>query len=181
VILSATKVRFAGSTWTVVTDATGALAKRLQNADLGAATVNTALASPPSYVELTFTAVAGTPYRLWLRGKALNNRRSNDSVYVQFSGAIDATGAPAYQIGSTNAAPVILEDCTNCGVEGWGWADNGFGTLGPTITFAVTGSQTMRIQAREDGLGIDQIVLSPSTYLTKAPGLTKNDQTILVK
>jgi hypothetical protein len=180
VILSTAKLTFAGSGWTVAADASAALGRRLQNADAWA-TVNAPLASPPSYVEMTFSAVAGTPYRLWLRGKALNNSSNNDSVYVQFSGAIDASGAPAYRIGSTNATTVILEECTNCGVAGWGWADNGFGTLGPTITFAFTGWQTLRIQAREDGLGIDQIVLSPNTYLTAAPGAAKNDQTILVK
>jgi len=34
---------------------------------------------------------------------------------------------------------------------------------------------------REDGLSIDQIVLSPSTYLNAAPGALKNDNTILPK
>jgi hypothetical protein len=32
------------------------------------------------------------------------------------------------------------------------------------------GHQTMRIQTREDGLSIDQIVLSPKNYIDKAPG-----------
>jgi hypothetical protein len=43
------------------------------------------------------------------------------------------------------------------------------------------GPQTLRVQAREDGLAIDQIVLSPATYLTAAPGAAKNDTTILPK
>ncbi len=38
--------------------------------------------------------------------------------------------------------------------------------------------QTIRIQGREDGISLDQIVLSPQTYLDLA-GLTKNDGTIL--
>jgi hypothetical protein len=37
------------------------------------------------------------------------------------------------------------------------------------------------VQLREDGLAIDQIVLSPQTYLNNAPGATKNDTTILAK
>ena len=37
----------------------------------------------------------------------------------------------------------------------------------------------MRIQVREDGLSIDQIVLSPTTYVTRSPGALKNDTTIL--
>jgi len=39
-----------------------------------------------------------------------------------------------------------------------------------TFTFAAAGTHTLRIQTREDGVQIDQIVLSPSTYLTAAPG-----------
>jgi endonuclease/exonuclease/phosphatase family metal-dependent hydrolase len=35
------------------------------------------------------------------------------------------------------------------------------------------------VQTREDGFWIDQIVLSPSTYLSSAPGALKNDGTIL--
>jgi hypothetical protein len=37
----------------------------------------------------------------------------------------------------------------------------------------------VRVQTREDGLSIDQIVLSPATYLATAPGALKNDTTIL--
>jgi hypothetical protein len=51
--------------------------------------------------------------------------------------------------------------------------------LGPVIYFAATGTQTIRIQNREDGLSIDQIVLSSSRYLTASPGGTKNDTTIV--
>ncbi|HXI28705.1 MAG TPA: hypothetical protein VNG89_09785, partial [Vicinamibacterales bacterium] len=81
---------------------------------------------------------------------------------------------------TTQSIPVILEDCTSCGVAGWGWADNGYGAgvLGPVMYF-LAGPQTIRIQQREDGLAIDQIVLSPDTYLSASPGLTKHDTTIL--
>jgi hypothetical protein len=66
-------------------------------------------------------------------------------------------------------------------VAGWGWEDNGYGAgvLGPLIYFATSGPQTVRIQTREDGLSIDQIVLSPGTYLSSAPGAAKNDTTIV--
>ena len=47
--------------------------------------------------------------------------------------------------------------------------------------YFTAGTQTIRIQQREDGLAIDQIVLSPDTYLTSPPGPTKNDTTILIK
>src|SRR4029079_11093267 len=45
--------------------------------------------------------------------------------------------------------------------------------------FAASGTHTIRIQQREDGLSVDQIVLSPATFLTSAPGANKNDHTIL--
>ena len=51
--------------------------------------------------------------------------------------------------------------------------------LGTVVYVASTGTHTMRIQVREDGLSLDQVVLSPATYLTSAPGATKNDGTIL--
>src|SRR6185369_14318273 len=74
-----------------------------------------------------------------------------------------------------------LEDDLNRGLAGWGWQDNGWGAgvFGPLIYFQSTGAQTIRIQAREDGLSIDQVVLSPDTYLNASPGALKNDTTIL--
>jgi len=51
--------------------------------------------------------------------------------------------------------------------------------LGPLVYFTQAGAQRLRIQMREDGLGIDQVVLSAVKYLTARPGATKNDTTIL--
>jgi len=42
-------------------------------------------------------------------------------------------------------------------------------------------AEVHRWSATEDGVLIDQIVLSPDTYLSTAPGTTKNDTTILPK
>jgi hypothetical protein len=53
--------------------------------------------------------------------------------------------------------------------------------LGGSIYFATTGTHTVRVQVREDGISLDQIVLSPSAYLTTAPGAAKNVTTILTK
>jgi hypothetical protein len=53
--------------------------------------------------------------------------------------------------------------------------------MGPVIYFQTTGLQTIRIQTREDGFSIDQIVLSPQSYLNSSPGALKNDNTILPK
>jgi hypothetical protein len=154
----------------------------LLQGDEGAPKITGALANPPNYFELTFGAEAGRPYRLWIRGRAERDYWGNDSVHVQFSGTVDEAGRPTWRIGTTSATWVSLEECANCGVSGYGWADNGWGSinlLGPTIRFAASGPQTIRVQQREDGLRVNQIVLSAERYLTASPGLPKNDNTVL--
>jgi hypothetical protein len=143
----------------------------------------TAAASPANYGEWTFNAEAGRGYRLWIRGKAQSDSHTNDSVHVQFSGSVTSGRVATFRIGTTSSTVYVLQDCAECVNRGWGWQDNGYGTgvLGDLIYFATTGPQTMRIQNREDGLSIDQIVLSPTTYVTTAPGATKNDTTIVAK
>ena len=167
--------------WTVVNDTSAASGARLQNPNAGAAKLLTPLATPTLAFELSFHAEANRPYRLWLRGKALNNSYNNDSVFVQFDHSVNNAGTPMWRINSTAATTVVLEDCGGCGVAGWGWADNGYGTnvLGPVVYFDTTGLQRLRVQAREDGLGIDQIVLSAQGYVSAAPGAPRNDTTIL--
>jgi hypothetical protein len=172
--------RITGSAWTLVSDATAADARRLANPNKNAAKVATASANPASYVDFTFNAVAGKPYHLWIRGRAEGDVYTNDSVFVQFSGAVTSSGTAAYRIGTTAAADVNLENCSGCGVAGWGWQDNGYGNnvAAAKIYFAQSGTQTLRVQAREDGLSIDQIMLSPTQFMSAAPGALKNDATI---
>src|SRR5262245_25601160 len=151
--------------------------------DAGAAKLATPLASPANYFEMTFNADAGKAYRLWVRAKAERNYYGNDSVYVQFSQSVTSTGTPIYRIGTTSATPFVLEECSGCALSAWGWNDNGYGTgvLGPLIYFEKSGPQRLRVQGREDGIYIDQIVLSSEKYLTTAPGAPRADTTILTR
>ena len=153
----------------------------MRQPNAGAAKITAASANPANYFELTFNAEAGRPYRLWIRGKAERDDWSNDSAHVQFSGTVDAQGAPTYRIGTTASAQFLLESCTGCGVAGWGWEDHawGAGVMGPVIYFATTGTQRIRVQNREDGLSIDQIILSAERYMYSAPGAGKFDTTIV--
>ena len=168
--------------WLPVPDATAAGGLRVESLDQGARRLNKPAARPADYFELTFYAAAGIPYRLWLRGKAAGSSQENDSVYVQFSDSVDATGLATFRIGTASATIVNLQDCSKCALSGWGWQDNGGnGALGQVIYFAQTWTHTIRIQTREDGLSIDQIVLSPSAYLTNSPGRLVNDATILAE
>jgi phosphatidylserine/phosphatidylglycerophosphate/cardiolipin synthase-like enzyme len=183
IVLYASSATITGSAWRVVPDATAAGGARIANVNANAAKVDPAVMNPASYIELTFTAEAGRPYRLWMRGKAEGNLWNNDSVHVQFSGSVTASGAATWRILTASATAYNLESCSGCGLSGWGWEDNGWGTgvLGPAVYFATTGTQRIRIQTREDGLSIDQIVLSASKYLTAPPGAAKNDTTVLAR
>jgi acid phosphatase type 7 len=182
ILYAADAVARAGA-WRLENDATAAGGRRLRHPNASAAKLTAPLASPANYFDLTFQATAGTPYRLWIRGKPDANSYNNDSVYVQFDRSTTAAGAARFRIGTTSATTVVIEDCGGCGVAGWGWQDNGYGTgvFGDPIYFSATGPQRIRIQTREDGLAIDQVVLSPERYFTRAPGALKNDTTILIR
>jgi hypothetical protein len=169
-----------GAAWQLLTDGSAAGGSGLWNPDGARPKISPALATPGSYVEMTFSATAGMPYHLWLRLRAQNDSFSNDSVHVQFDDSVDASGNATMRFGSTSSAEVILQNgSTGTANHGWGWADNGWGVPGVHVYFATTGVHTLRIQQREDGPIVDQIVLSPNTYLTTPPGPRQNDGTIL--
>jgi hypothetical protein len=161
----------------LVADATAAGGEGLRNPDRGQAKASVASASPASYAEFTFYAEAGRPYQVWLRGRAEHDSYWNDSAHLQFGGMDGAA------IGTTGSIVVNLEDGANAGLSGWGWQDRGYGAgvLGAPVIFGTTGLQTLRIQPREDGLVIDQVVLSPERYLVTAPGAVKDDATIVAQ
>jgi PKD repeat protein len=181
IVLYASTATVKAGNFSVVSDATAAGGGRMYNLDAGAAKLSNALASPAHYFEMSFPAQAGVPYRLWVRSKADNNSPYNDSFFAQFSGSVNSSGAAVYRINTSDSTVINSEDCSGCGLSGWGWQDNGWGVgvMGPVIYFQNTGTQTIRIQPREDGFSIDQIVLSPQTYLNSSPGALKNDTRIV--
>ena len=183
IVLHAANATAIAGAWRLEPDTTAASGVRAWNPNAGSPKVVTAAAAPAHFIELTFNAEAGRPYRLWIRGKAEGDLWVNDSAHVQFSGTVDAQGNPIYRIGTSSSAEYNLESCSGCGVAGWGWEDNGWGpgALGPVLYFATSGPQRIRLQTREDGLSFDQIVLSAERFLTTAPGPEKYDTTILSK
>ena len=81
-----------------------------------------------------------------------------------------------------NSAEFVLQNGPNGSrPQGWGWTDNGWGSRGPNVFFATTGTHTIRIQQREDGAIVDEIVISADAYLTVAPGTRTNDKMIVGK
>ena len=177
IVLRAAGAATIAGAWRLMGDESASAGTRLWHPDAGAAKIVSPLAIPDDYFELTFTAQAGRGYRLWMRAAAESDRWSNDSVFAQFSSSLDASGTALWRIGTTSALEVNLEECSGCGVAGWGWQDNGWGAgvLGPLVYFATDGPQTVRIQTREDGVSIDQIVLSAVAFVTRAPGSSRQD------
>ena len=168
--------------WVMENDSTATVGLRMRNPDRGAPKVTTPLANPQDYIDVMFIADPTQEYKLWLRGKAEGDYWGNDSAWVQFEHSLNSSGAPAYRIGTADALPFNLEECSGCGISGWGWEDDGWGAVnapGVRIRFEQGGWQRLRIQRREDGLSIDQIVLSSEQYRTARPGSAKNDNTIL--
>jgi phosphatidylserine/phosphatidylglycerophosphate/cardiolipin synthase-like enzyme len=167
-------------TWAMIADATASGGSALRNADAGQSKISPALAAPKNYFEQTFTVHAGTAYHVWVRLRALGNSLGNDSVHLQFTGSIDSLGSATWRIGSTSSAEFVQQDGTSdTSVSGWGWSENGWNGLGPHVYFNASGLQTVRVQQREDGAVVDEIVLSPETYLTTSPGARDNDTVVL--
>jgi hypothetical protein len=166
--------------WQAIADTTAAGSQALRNPDAGAARIAPALSSPVSYFEATFTADAGRPYHVWVRMRAEGNSTSNDSVHLQFDDSLTTASSPPARIGTTSSLQVVLQDGPNGSApHAWGWTDNGWDALGAHVYFAATGTHTIRVQQREDGAVIDQIVISPDTFLTTPPGQRLDDATIL--
>ncbi len=135
------------------------------------------LPTPNDYFDVSFSASSGTPYRLWLRLRSGRRAPASDGVWVQFSDAL-VDGKPAYRVGTDTALLVTEQPCSGCVLSGWGWHDSSWSLSQPSIvTFAGDGPHTLRIQAAAAGVEIDQIVLSPRTYLNGPPGPALDDVT----
>src|SRR3954463_7329955 len=181
VLYSSDAVKTAGN-WARVAEKTAASGQELSSADKGWSSTDAALASPVDYLEFTFNAPASTPHRVWVRMRAAANNKYNDSIFVQFSDAVDGAGAPIYRMGTTNALTLNLAQSSSGKMNEWGWVDGAYWlSQVSTVSFASGGTHTVRIQTREDGAQIDQIVLSPATYLSAAPGQVSGDSTIIAK
>jgi hypothetical protein len=169
--------------WSLVADSTAAAGQKLSDPDAGAATIDPPLAAPTDYFDVPFQADGNTRYRVWLRLRAIANSKFNDSVFVQFSDSNTAGGTATYRIGTTSGLLVNLAtDATASSLVNWGWQRNAY-WLADTgdVWFQNTGTHTLRVQVREDGVEIDQIVISSVKYATNSPGSVTDDHTIVPK
>ena len=173
---------FYSGTFSLMPDPSAANGGRGYDLNLGRPKVTTPVPVAGDRILLGFIADPTQTYKLWVRLKADGNHWSNDSVWVQFTNSVNEQGVAAYRVGTTSGLAINLEECLDCGVSGWGWADDGWGAPnvnGVKIRFPTGGHQNLVVQTREDGVSIDQVVLSSSRYATTRPGPAKNDTTIL--
>jgi hypothetical protein len=185
IVVYARDVTEFGESWELVNDPTAAGGSRLSSVNQGWSATEQPLADPTRYFDVSVQAQANVDYRVWARLSALDDNKYNDAVWLQFSGAT-AGGTPRYEIGTADGLLVNLATTsTATSLNGWGWADGAYwmsSAVQPSILrFATSGSHQIRVQVREDGVSLDQIVLSPDTYLSSAPGNVTADTTIVSK
>ena len=100
--------------------------------------------------------------------------------HLQFSDSVDSGGSPIMRMGTTGSAEVVLQDGSSGAADhGWGWSDNGWGVPGVEHLFRDHGHAHDTRTAARGRRVVDQIVLSPGTYLTTAPGPRRDDTTII--
>jgi regulation of enolase protein 1 (concanavalin A-like superfamily) len=166
--------------WVRGTDLASPHGTNLFTHDAGNSYLDAPVAFPANYIEMVFAASAGVPYTLWLRLRAAGNSKWNDSVWVQFSDAL-VNGASVYGLHTSRGLLVNLAtDGTASSLNEWGWANGAYWLAQPaTVTFRTSGLHRLRLQLREDGVAVDQIVLSSGRYLHTRPGAVTNDHTIV--
>jgi endonuclease/exonuclease/phosphatase family metal-dependent hydrolase len=182
VVLYASEASLVRGNWAAASSTTAAGGRLMRSNDYGFSSANAPQASPANYFEMSFAADAGTTYRVWLRLRAGGNSKWNDAVWVQFNDSLTTSGSAIYRIGTTSGLMVNLERCNSCGLSGWGWHNTAYWLSQSTyVRFAASGNHTVRVQTREDGVEVDQIILSPVKYVSSAPGQIINDSTVVSK
>ena len=151
--------------------------------DNGVSFANNPANPPTQWFDVTFNADPGKTYTLWVRLKALNNSKFNDAVWVQFSNALGerAAGLPvAIDVGPARQ-PGDRRERHEPEQLGLGQQRVLAESAAGRSCSRPADCRRMRMQIREDGVQIDQIVLSHVTYLNAPPGPPTNDATIVPK
>ena len=177
IVLTAADVTVIRGNWARISSTTGAGGQLMSSTNNGFTKTDAPAAAPANYFEAPFMAAANTNYRVWLRLRAPSGSKTNDSVWVQFTGAVSSRGAPLWRTGTTSGQLINLEACSGCGLSGWGWQNRT--ATGGVVRFEAAGPQTVRIQTaggrRPGGSDCPQPGEVPDT----APGSEKNDGTVL--
>jgi len=122
------------------------------------------------HVKFKVPVQQGVPYRCWIHMKvgAPKGKSQANKFWVQFSDAVD------------KANKEILKPRTNSYLtaqgptqQGWTWVEcapeGAKSATESLIYFQTTGEVTVRMQAGMEGVGFDQLILSPAKFLDKPP------------
>jgi hypothetical protein len=117
-------------------------------------------------VRFTVPVVAGVAYRCWLHMKVApaKGKSTGNVVYAQFTEAVDAQGKPSLR--PKTGSFLTLEGPAK---PGWAWVSGARKPANGLVRFAKSGEVTVRLQAGMEGVGFDQLVLSPARWLEKPP------------
>jgi hypothetical protein len=136
---------------------------------VGTANTGGELDPPPENdpnVRFKVRVLGGVAYRCWVhmkvgppKGVALANR-----LWVQFTGAVDEGGRETLRPGTRSY--LTAQGPTQ---QGWTWVGCNAGSSPALVRFATAGEVTVRIQAGMEGVGFDQVVLSPARFLDTPP------------
>jgi hypothetical protein len=143
---------------------------------VGTANTGEELDPPPEndpHVTFTVPVQRGAAYRCWIHMKvaAPKGKSEGNVLWVQFSDAVDAANQAAWKPGTgsylTAHGPAR---------PGWAWVgcDRGENAKASEslIHFPTSGAVTVRVQAGMEGVGFDQVVLSPARFLETPPSET---------
>ncbi len=125
------------------------------------------------HVKFKIKVQSGVAYRCWIHMKigAPKGVSQANKFWVQFSDAVDKTGAPVFKPGTKSY--LTAQGPTK---QGWAWVscdlEGAKSASESLITFKINGDITVRMQAGMEGVGFDQLVLSPAKYLDKPPSET---------
>jgi hypothetical protein len=130
------------------------------------------LDAPPEddpHVTFNVQVQQGVPYRCWIHMKvgAPKGIAKANRIYVQFSDAVDKTRLPVFTQGT--GSYMTAQGPTQ---QGWTWVDcKSADPQAPEslIYFRTSGEVTVRLQAGMEGVGFDQVLLSPGQFLNQPP------------
>jgi len=110
----------------------------------------------------------GVPYRCWIHmkvGQAKGKSQAN-LIFVQFTDAVDKANTEVLKPDTGDYL-----SARGPAREGWTWVgcDSADPRSKHLVHFRTSGDVTVRLQAGMEGVGFDQVLLSPARFLEKPP------------
>jgi hypothetical protein len=111
----------------------------------------------------------GVPYRCWIHMKVGPPKGESQAnlLYVQFTNAVDREGREVLRPGT--GSYLAAQGPTR---EGWSWVacdPAKPAAPDPYVRFRTDGQVAVRVQAGMEGVGFDQLLLSPARFLNAPP------------